>query len=175
MEGGKGKSTKILSNMVNMKWERSNSAGREQMSSFADAQLKKSKSWTQRVESAEDSVAIVEERKKSRFSKERRAAAPAKGCFSIYVGPQKERFSIKTEYVNHPLFKKLLEEAESEYGFMSGGPLALPCSVDSFCKVLSAIIRGGEGDGPRKLGCGYAGYGAHHRLQLDVGVKQFSS
>ncbi|KAJ7945587.1 Auxin-responsive protein [Quillaja saponaria] len=58
------------------------------------------------------------------------------GCFSVYVGPEKQRFVIKTEYANHPLFKMLLEEAESEYGYNSQGPLALPCNVDMFYKVL---------------------------------------
>ncbi|KAK7374971.1 hypothetical protein VNO80_08414 [Phaseolus coccineus] len=58
------------------------------------------------------------------------------GCFSVYVGPQMQRFFIKTEYANHPLFKMLLEEAESEYGYTSQGPLALPCHVDIFYKVL---------------------------------------
>lgn len=61
------------------------------------------------------------------------------GYFSIYVGSQKERFVIKTEYVNHPLFKILLEEAESEYGFTSDGPLLLPCEADHFIKVLMEI------------------------------------
>ncbi|PIN02851.1 hypothetical protein CDL12_24631 [Handroanthus impetiginosus] len=58
------------------------------------------------------------------------------GCFSIYVGPEKQRFVIKTKYVNHPLFKILLEEAESEYGYSSDGPLLLPCGVDHFIKVV---------------------------------------
>jgi SAUR family protein len=58
------------------------------------------------------------------------------GCFSVYVGPQMQRFVIKTEYANHPLFKMLLEEAESEYGYSCQRPLALPCNVDVFYKVL---------------------------------------
>ncbi|GFS33965.1 hypothetical protein Acr_00g0031490 [Actinidia rufa] len=66
---------------------------------------------------------------------ERRRVAPD-GCFSVYVGPQKQRFVIKTEYANHPLFKMLLEEAELEYGYNSAGPLVLPCKVDFFCEVL---------------------------------------
>jgi SAUR family protein len=61
------------------------------------------------------------------------------GCFSVYVGPEKQRFVIKTKFVNHPLFRILLEEAESEYGFISDGPLVLPCKADLFCKVLLAM------------------------------------
>lgn len=66
---------------------------------------------------------------------EKRVIVP-EGCFSVYVGPEKQKFVIKTRYVNHPLFKNLLEEAESEYGYCSEGPLALPCNVDVFGKLL---------------------------------------
>ncbi|KAH6755455.1 SAUR-like auxin-responsive protein family [Perilla frutescens var. hirtella] len=66
-----------------------------------------------------------------------------KGCFPIYVGPpgpEKERFVIKTDQVNHPLFKILLEEAESEYGYAgNNGPLMLSCQVDHFLDVLIEI------------------------------------
>lgn len=58
------------------------------------------------------------------------------GCFSVYVGPQKQRFVIKTENANHPFFQILLEEAASEYGYNNEGPLELPCDVDLFVKVL---------------------------------------
>ncbi|KAL5582666.1 hypothetical protein UlMin_015108 [Ulmus minor] len=55
------------------------------------------------------------------------------------LDPKKKRFVIKTEYANHPLFKKLLEEAESEFGHNSQGPLSLPCNVDIFNKVLTEL------------------------------------
>uniref|UniRef100_A0A7C9E3B4 Small auxin-up RNA n=2 Tax=Opuntia streptacantha TaxID=393608 RepID=A0A7C9E3B4_OPUST len=58
------------------------------------------------------------------------------GCFSVCVGPNKQRFVIKVECTKHPLFKMLLEEAELEYGFHCDGPLVLPCDVDCFIKVL---------------------------------------
>lgn len=74
---------------------------------------------------------------------ERRKKVPT-GCLSVYVGPEKERFVIKTECVNHPLFKMLLQDAELEYGFGSDGPLLLPCHVDIFCEVL-AEMEGGDG------------------------------
>ncbi|KAI3720452.1 hypothetical protein L6452_21370 [Arctium lappa] len=63
------------------------------------------------------------------------------GCFSVYVGPQRQRFVIKTKHANHPLFKTLLEEAEIEYGYKSEGPLELPCDVDDFLKVLLEMDR----------------------------------
>ncbi|KAL2903785.1 Auxin-responsive protein SAUR32 [Bienertia sinuspersici] len=59
-----------------------------------------------------------------------------KGCLSVYVGPDKQRFVVKIECTNHPLFRMLLEEAELEYGFNSNGPIMLPCEVDLFIKVL---------------------------------------
>lgn len=71
-----------------------------------------------------------------RGEENRRKKVAPEGCFSVYVGPQMQRFVIKTEYANHPLFKMLLEEAESEYGYSCQGPLALPCNVDVFYKVL---------------------------------------
>ncbi|XP_076926249.1 auxin-induced protein X10A-like [Bidens hawaiensis] len=59
-----------------------------------------------------------------------------KGCFSVYVGPQRQRFVIKAEHANHPFFKVFLIEAECEYGYEHEGPLELPCDVDDFVKVL---------------------------------------
>ncbi|XP_051135783.1 auxin-responsive protein SAUR32-like [Andrographis paniculata] len=69
---------------------------------------------------------------------------PSAGCFLVCVGPEKERFVIKTECANHPLFKMLLEDAESEYGFRNEGPLHLPCDVDLFYKVLAAMDAGDD-------------------------------
>ena len=73
---------------------------------------------------------------RSRSKKPRMDPMVPQGCFSVYVGPDKQRFVIKVECTGHPLFKMLLEEAELEYGFHSGGPLVLPCDVDVFIKVL---------------------------------------
>lgn len=88
-------------------------------------------------------VQIKKKKKKMVKSKswsggEGRKPAPT-GCFSVYVGPEKQRFVIKTGLVNHPLFKMLLEDAELEYGFSSDGPLLLPCHVDLFCEVLAEM------------------------------------
>lgn len=69
--------------------------------------------------------------KKSRLAPE--------GCFSVYVGPQRQRFVVKAKFANHPLFVTLLEDAESEYGYNSEGPILLPCDVDLFHKVLAEI------------------------------------
>lgn len=66
------------------------------------------------------------------------------GCFSVYVGPQKQRFVVRAEFANHPLFRMLLEDAELEYGFESQGPIMLPCDVVLFYKVLAEMEGSGE-------------------------------
>ncbi|KAK1357969.1 Small auxin-up RNA [Heracleum sosnowskyi] len=83
------------------------------------------------------------------------------GCFSVYVGPEKQRFVIKTKYVNHPLFKMLLEDAENEYGYISNGPILLPCDVNLFYKVLAEMdSKRSENEGlVRSKSCGFA-YGS---------------
>ncbi|KAK9751193.1 hypothetical protein RND81_02G249100 [Saponaria officinalis] len=80
-------------------------------------------------------------------SKKQVGVATPKGCLSVYVGPERERFVMKVESTNHPLFKMLLEEAEMEYGYNSNGPLVLPCDVDVFIKVLYDM------DADRQQGC----------------------
>ncbi|KAE9453610.1 hypothetical protein C3L33_14474, partial [Rhododendron williamsianum] len=67
------------------------------------------------------------------------------GCFSVYVGPERQRFVIKTKFANHPLFKMVLEDAETEYGFNCEGPLLLPCEVDLFYKPIQPVSSSGEG------------------------------
>jgi SAUR family protein len=64
---------------------------------------------------------------------------PVEGCFSVYVGTGRERFVVRTECVNHPLFQVLLEEAEEEFGYAATGPLELPCGTEAFAKVLEQI------------------------------------
>ncbi|GLT86736.1 hypothetical protein SLE2022_048550 [Rubroshorea leprosula] len=172
MEASKEKG-KTSNNLITKTWERCKSVGRGRMSSSSGtvrALMKKSKSWSMITDAAGDSEDCV------RKQPTRRRVATEKGCFSVYVGPEKQRFVIKTEYVNHSLFKVLLEEAETEYGFNSGGPLVLPCNVDSFCKVLLAIDDSSAvKDIPSKLGCGFPkGYGAYRLLNSPrmITVKQ---
>ncbi|CAO1939944.1 unnamed protein product [Urochloa humidicola] len=69
-------------------------------------------------------------------------SAASLGCFSVYVGPERERFVVRAEYANHPLFRRLLDDAEREYGYAVQGPLALPgCDVDAFLDVLWQMER----------------------------------
>jgi len=68
------------------------------------------------------------------------------GYFAVYVGPDRARFVIKTKSVNHPLFRKLLEEAEKAYGFDFAGPLTLPCEVSVFRRIMDTLNAGYGGD-----------------------------
>ncbi|KAF5476517.1 hypothetical protein F2P56_003264 [Juglans regia] len=79
-----------------------------------------------------------EEDMNMKISKKTCQVAP-EGCFSVYVGPQRQRFVVKTKFANHPLFVMLLEEAELEYGYNSEGPILLPCEVDTFNQVVAEI------------------------------------
>ncbi|XP_052184370.1 auxin-responsive protein SAUR72-like [Diospyros lotus] len=134
-------------------WERCRSIGRHSGKSASSrlirrALMLKSRSWSG-FRPSEDGE------KRAR----RRQVVP-EGCFSVYVGPQKQRFVIKTEYANHPLFKMLLEEAELEYGYNSSGPLALPCNVDVFYKVLLEM----DSDTSARQGCSFAKGHSSYRL-----------
>lgn len=134
-------------------WERCKSIGRgskSKSSGTVRALTLKSKSWSSNKGTLE-----LEEEKRAR----KRRVTP-EGCFSVYVGPQKQKFVIKTEYANHPLFKMLLEEAESEYGYDNQGPLVLPCNVDIFCKVLLEM----EDCHEIHQGCSFKRYGSYHLL-----------
>lgn len=88
------------------------------------------------------------------ISKKTCQVAP-EGCFSVYVGPQRQRFVVKTKFANHPLFVMLLEEAELEYGYNSEGPILLPCEVDTFNQVV-AEIDGEQQRGITNHGCSFA-------------------
>ena len=73
-------------------------------------------------------------------SARRSKPAPApEGCFTVCVGAGRQRFVVRTECVNHPLFRALLEEAEEAFGYAAAGPLALPCDADAFVRVLEQI------------------------------------
>lgn len=104
------------------------------------------------------SLSVSVRRRRSCSSSKAGGRVAPTGCFTVYVGPEKQRFVMKTEYANHPLFKMLLEDAESEYGFSSEGPLLLPCDVALFCKILAEMDDAsginGDGDDERRFGRG---------------------
>ena len=68
-----------------------------------------------------------------------RNCKPAEGCFSVYVGANRQRYMVRMECLSHPLFQALLEEAEEAFGYADAGPLELPCNTEAFTKVLEKI------------------------------------
>ncbi|KAG6653856.1 hypothetical protein I3843_05G096100 [Carya illinoinensis] len=147
--------------LINKTWERCKSIGRGRKGSSGPE-----RTLTQKSRSCPSLGISLEEEKHPRKSR----VAP-EGCFSVYVGPQKQKFVIKTEYANHPLFKMLLEEAESEYGYDNQGPLVLPCNVDIFHKVLLEMEDGRD----IQKGCGFKRYGSYQLLSPSrmVYINQF--
>jgi SAUR family protein len=130
-------------NLIVKTWERCKSiGGGGGGNNNNNAFMTKSKSWHANTKPSHQDEG---------YHKKKCKVAPG-GCFSVYVGPQKQRFVIKTKFANHPLFKMLLEDAELEYGFNSQGPILLPCEVDLFYKVLAEMDSGDE----VRLGCNFA-------------------
>ncbi|XP_054807117.1 uncharacterized protein LOC129309536 [Prosopis cineraria] len=150
MESKNGKEKKGL---IIKTWERCKSIGRGCKNKRYMAidpvagPLCRNKSWPNL------DVKVIEEKPTKNKKSRQRQVAP-EGCFSVYVGPERQRFVIKTEFANHPLFKILLEEAESEYGYNSQGPLILPCDVHIFLDVLMEMDQGAE-DQEIRQGCAF--------------------
>ncbi|KAA8546052.1 hypothetical protein F0562_020497 [Nyssa sinensis] len=71
------------------------------------------------------------------------------GHVAICVGTSCRRFVVRATYLNHPVFKKLLVQAEEEYGFTNQGPLAIPCDESLFEEILRFVSRSESGDSGR--------------------------
>ncbi|KAF6139153.1 hypothetical protein GIB67_002415 [Kingdonia uniflora] len=63
------------------------------------------------------------------------------GHVAVFVGTTCKRFVFRTTYLNHPVFKKLLVQAEEEYGFANSGPLTIPCDESLFEDILRFLNR----------------------------------
>ncbi|KAI5056975.1 hypothetical protein GOP47_0028793 [Adiantum capillus-veneris] len=62
---------------------------------------------------------------------------PAMGYSAIYVGRRQRRFEIRTEHINHPLLRELLERTEEGFRLNQHGGLAIPaCEVVLFEHLL---------------------------------------
>ncbi|KAI3499612.1 hypothetical protein L1887_35415 [Cichorium endivia] len=131
INGNKGKN-----NFLVKTWKRCRSFSHIHSSRGGVGGLPKSRSWSGK-----------EMTKKKKMAPE--------GFFPVCVGPDKQRFAVKTKYASHPLFKMLLEDAENEYGYNCDGPISLSCDVDLFYKVLAEM----EGKDVQPLGWGFA-YGS---------------
>ncbi|KAA0049684.1 auxin-responsive protein SAUR36-like [Cucumis melo var. makuwa] len=89
-------------------------------------------------------------RKKARVTASSRRASDAPtdvpaGHVAICVGSSCRRFVVRATYLNHPIFQKLLLQAEEEYGFRNQGPLAIPCEESVFEEVLRSVSRSESG------------------------------
>ncbi|KAK3425297.1 auxin-responsive protein SAUR50 [Eucalyptus grandis] len=68
------------------------------------------------------------------------ADVPA-GHVAVCVGEGCRRFVVRATHLNHPIFRKLLVQAEEEYGFANHGPLTIPCDESFFEEALRLVSR----------------------------------
>ncbi|CAM6090378.1 unnamed protein product [Calypogeia fissa] len=61
------------------------------------------------------------------------------GYMAVYVGKERKRFVISTNYLSHRLFKSLLKRSEEEFGFVYQGGLAIACEPVLFEHLLWMI------------------------------------
>ncbi|XVF73885.1 hypothetical protein PTKIN_Ptkin13bG0016900 [Pterospermum kingtungense] len=90
-------------------------------------------------------------RNKARMSASRIPSDVPAGHVAVCVGTSCRRFVVRATYLNHPVFKKLLTQAEEEYGFTNQGPLAIPCDESLFEEVIRFISRSESGHASRFL------------------------
>ena len=62
-----------------------------------------------------------------------------KGHFAVYTKEGK-RFAVPIDFLNHPIFKVLLEIAEEEFGTTAHGPLQVPCE-EEFMEYIFTLLR----------------------------------
>ncbi|KAK3183189.1 hypothetical protein Dsin_030475 [Dipteronia sinensis] len=130
--------------MIKQKWKKSLFSKTWERCKFLDpSNNKKSSSGGNSLTRSKTWNCTTKSLEKERPNKNKCQVAP-EGCFTVYVGPQKQRFVVRTELANHPLFKMLLEDAELEYGYNTQGPILLPCDVDLFYKVLAEMETGDD-------------------------------
>lgn len=90
-------------------------------------------------------------RKKAALTSRRIPSDVPSGHVAVSVGVNRTRFVVRTTYLNHPVFKKLLVQAEEEYGFNNSGPLLIPCDEYVFEDILRCIS--GRSDSRISGGC----------------------
>ncbi|KAL6506627.1 hypothetical protein OROHE_022459 [Orobanche hederae] len=62
------------------------------------------------------------------------------GRFVVYSTDNK-RFLVPLRYLNHPIFRVLLEMTEEEYGLTVDGPLQIPCEKELIESILCLMRR----------------------------------
>ncbi|XP_044490794.1 auxin-induced protein 6B-like [Mangifera indica] len=78
-------------------------------------------------------------RRKARMAASTAPSDVPAGHVAVCVGANCRRFIVRATYLNHPIFKKLLVQAEEEYGFSNVGPLTIPCDESMFEEILRVI------------------------------------
>lgn len=56
------------------------------------------------------------------------------------------RFLVPLRFLNHPIFRVVLEMAEEEYGLTAHGPLRLPCEKEFLHFILSLLRNNTDDD-----------------------------
>jgi hypothetical protein len=68
------------------------------------------------------SRALLDRRRRGRSG-----AGAVAGCFSVYMDARRERFAVPMERANHPLFWRLLNDAECKFGRATQGAAPSHC------------------------------------------------
>ncbi|KAG6785693.1 hypothetical protein POTOM_007270 [Populus tomentosa] len=84
-------------------------------------------------------------RNKARMSANRIPSDVPAGHVAVCVGTGCRRFVVRATYLNHPIFKKLLVQAEEEFGFSNQGLLTIPCDENLFEEMIRCISRSENG------------------------------
>ena len=79
----------------------------------------------------------------SSFSRSVPSDVPS-GHVAVYVGTSRRRFVVRATYLNHPVLRNLLVQAEEEFGFVSQGPLVFPCEESVFEESVRFISHSGS-------------------------------
>lgn len=80
-----------------------------------------------------------------RSSSQREDAAAAtpedvpKGHLVVYVGAELKRFVIRASFLDHPLFRALLDLAQEVYKFSPDSKLCIPCDEAIFLGILRCV------------------------------------
>ncbi|KAK6939366.1 Small auxin-up RNA [Dillenia turbinata] len=108
-------------------------------------------------------------RDKARISAGRIPSDVPAGHVAVCVGTSGTRFVVRTSYLNHPVFRKLLVQAEEEYGFTNSGPLAIPCEESVFEEILRFLSKSESGGSGRFVNV------EDFQRYCHVGIKEFWS
>ncbi|KAK9291018.1 hypothetical protein L1049_009201 [Liquidambar formosana] len=76
------------------------------------------------------------------WQEETTTRCPSRISEPVAGGETSRRFVIRADYLNHPLFKQLLDLAYDKYGHKKNGPLAIPCDEFVFQDIIHPL-RGG--------------------------------